>query len=88
MLSSGGCRTSRSKTPSSLVLVVMGLVGSENHVFNMSDAGLANLESFDSKVYGNTFQRVKYGIRISLGGGNNEVYDNTFEDVTTCELLR
>lgn len=57
-----------------------------NYVHDMYDAGLANLESFDSKVYDNIFENVKYGIRISLGGGNNEVYDNTFKGVTKYGL--
>lgn len=56
-----------------------------NTVYNMQDAGLAMLESFDAKIHDNTFTDVKYGIRISLGGANNEVYDNTFENCDTCE---
>lgn len=60
----------------------------DNYVHDMYDAGLANLESFDSKVYDNIFENVKYGIRISLGGGNNEVYDNTFKGVTKCKSPR
>lgn len=51
----------------------------------MQDAGLAILESFDSQIYDNTFRNVKYGIRISLGGGNNAVYDNTFDKCSKCE---
>ncbi|CAM9709654.1 unnamed protein product, partial [Laminaria digitata] len=44
----------------------------------MADAGLAILESFDAEIYDNEFSNVKYGIRISLGGGNNDVHDNLF----------
>lgn len=66
----------------------MHLPLSDNYVHDMFDAGLANLESFDSKVYNNVFENVKYGIRISLGGGNNEVYDNTFKGVNKCESMR
>lgn len=51
----------------------------------MYDAGIANLESSDSKVYNNIFKNVKYGIRISLGGQNNEIYDNTFENCSQCK---
>lgn len=52
-----------------------------NDVHDMQDAGLAILESFDAEIYDNTFTDVKYGIRISLGGGNNFVHDNIFD---TC----
>ena len=52
----------------------------------MQDAGLAILESFDADIHDNTFTNVKYGIRISLGGGNNMVYDNVFDECSTCEF--
>lgn len=58
----------------------------ENNVYRMSDAGLAILESFDAEIYGNSFADVKYGIRISLGGGNNHVHDNVFDSCSDCEL--
>ena len=51
----------------------------------MSDAGMAILESFDAEIYDNTFTNVKYGIRISLGGANNYVHDNTFDTCSKCE---
>ena len=51
----------------------------------MQDAGMAMLESFDADIHDNTFTNVKYGIRISLGGGNNNVYDNVFDQCSTCE---
>lgn len=54
----------------------------------MFDAGIANLESYDSKVYGNWIENTKYGIRISLGGSNNEVYGNRFKNPSKCESLR
>lgn len=57
----------------------------DNYVHDMQDAGLANLESFDSEVYDNTFENVKYGIRISLGGSNNYIHDNTFSNCSKCE---
>ena len=53
----------------------------------MADAGLAILESFDAEIYDNTFSNVKYGIRISLGGGNNDVHDNVFDNCANCELV-
>ncbi|CAM9969463.1 unnamed protein product, partial [Ascophyllum nodosum] len=34
----------------------------------------------------NTFTNVKYGIRISLGGGNNNVYDNVFDECSQYGL--
>lgn len=51
----------------------------------MYDAGIANLESSDSKVHDNVFKNVKYGIRISLGGQNNEIYNNTFDNCSQCK---
>ena len=59
--------------------------GEDNVVYDMQDAGLAILESFDADIHDNTFTNVKYGIRISLGGGNNNVYDNVFEECSQCE---
>ena len=57
----------------------------DNVVYDMQDAGLAILESFDADIHDNTFTNVKYGIRISLGGGNNMVYDNVFDQCSKCE---
>lgn len=54
----------------------------------MYDAGLAILESFDAEIYDNVFSNVKYGIRISLGGGNNHVHDNTFDTCSSCKRRR
>ena len=59
--------------------------GKDNVVYDMQDAGLAILESFDADIHDNTFTNVKYGIRISLGGGNNNVYDNVFDECSQCE---
>lgn len=59
----------------------------DNHVHDMQDAGLAVLESFDAEIYDNIFENVKYGIRISLGGSNNYIHDNTFDDCSQCEAL-
>ena len=59
--------------------------GKDNAVYDMQDAGLAILESFDADIHDNTFTNVKYGIRISLGGGNNNVYDNVFDECSQCE---
>ena len=57
----------------------------DNTVHDMQDAGMAILESFDADIHDNTFTNVKYGIRISLGGGNNNVYDNVFDQCSACE---
>ncbi|CAM9916779.1 unnamed protein product, partial [Laminaria digitata] len=51
-----------------------------NVIYNMKDAGIAMLESFNAEIYDNDIRGVKYGIRISLGGGDNYVHDNLFED--------
>lgn len=51
----------------------------------MQNAGIAILESFDADIYDNTITDVRFGIRISLGGGNNNVHDNTFENCSDCE---
>ena len=53
----------------------------------MQAAGMAIMESFDADIHDNTFSNVKYGIRISVGGGNNNVYDNVFDHCSACEYL-
>ncbi|CAM9489433.1 unnamed protein product [Ectocarpus fasciculatus] len=57
-----------------------------NVITNMQDAGIAMLESFDAKIHGNTINGAKYGIRMSLGSGNNEVYENSFTDISQYGL--
>lgn len=57
-----------------------------NHVHDMQDAGLAIMESQNAEIYDNIFENVKYGMRISLGGANNYIHDNTFDGCTSCEL--
>lgn len=51
----------------------------------MSDAGIALLESFNNDIYDNTFKDVKYGIRMSLGSGDNIVHGNEFDTCSACE---
>ncbi|CAM9851371.1 unnamed protein product [Ascophyllum nodosum] len=58
----------------------------DNVVHDMQDAGMAIMESFDADIHDNTFTNVKYGIRISLGGGNNNVYDNVFDQCSKYGL--
>ncbi|CAN0243860.1 unnamed protein product [Scytosiphon promiscuus] len=53
-----------------------------NQISNMQDAGIAMLESFDALIYDNTIEGAKYGIRMSLGSARNQVYDNSFSDIT------
>lgn len=53
----------------------------------MQDAGIAMLESFDALIYDNTIDGAKYGIRMSLGSARNQVYDNSFTDITDRESL-
>lgn len=59
----------------------------DNNVHDMQDAGIAILESFDAEIYDNSFTNVRFGIRISLGGGNNQVHDNVFDTCSSCESL-
>lgn len=61
------------------------LYRTDNKIHGMKDAGIAILESFDAEIYDNDIEDVKYGIRISLGGGNNNVHDNTFAKCFECE---
>lgn len=46
------------------------------------DSGLATLESFDILFENNLIERCKYGVRLSLGAGDNSVVANTFSDLT------
>jgi len=62
----------------------MGLFA-DNNVHDMQDAGMAIMESSDSEIYDNTFTNVKYGIRISVGGSRNDVYNNVFNNCSDCE---
>ena len=52
---------------------------------NMQDAGIALMESMDADIHDNTFENVKYGIRLSLGCARNRVYRNTFATCRDCE---
>ena len=69
----------------SLLFVDRSNGGVDNVVHDMQDAGMAIMESFDADIHDNTFTNVKYGIRISLGGGDNNVYDNVFDQCSKCE---
>ncbi|CAM9884349.1 unnamed protein product [Scytosiphon promiscuus] len=54
-----------------------------NYVHDMQDSGLATLESFDILFANNYIERCKYGVRLSLGAGDNVVSGNTFSDLTS-----
>ncbi|CAM9925068.1 unnamed protein product [Ascophyllum nodosum] len=58
-----------------------------NVIFDMQGPGLAILESFDTDIHDNTFKNVTFGVRISLGGGNNTVYNNVLEECTNYGLF-
>lgn len=60
-------------------------VAADNHIHDMKDAGFAILESMNAEIYDNIVENVKYGIRISLGGADNNIHDNTFDGCTSCE---
>lgn len=47
---------------------------------------MALLESMDADIHDNTFEKVKYGIRLSLGSARNNIYSNSFDNCTACEF--
>lgn len=52
----------------------------DNYVHDNGDAGIALLEVFDAEVSHNTFKDNKYGMRLSVGCGDNFIYNNDFID--------
>lgn len=48
---------------------------------------MALMESMDADIHDNTFEDVKYGIRLSLGCARNKIYRNTFATCSDCEKL-
>ena len=52
------------------------VVATDNYVHDNGDAGMALLESFGAEVSGNTFEDNKYGVRLSVGCGNNVFSNN------------
>lgn len=46
---------------------------------------MALMESMDADIHDNTFEDVKYGIRLSLGCARNRIYRNTFATCSDCE---
>lgn len=57
----------------------------DNYVHDNGDAGIALMESFGADIHDNKIENCKYGIRLSLGSGNNDIYDNTFDSSSACE---
>lgn len=58
----------------------------DNYVHDMQDAGFAIMESMNADIHDNTVENVKYGVRISLGGSDNKIYDNVFDTCSSCEF--
>lgn len=56
-----------------------------NYVHDMQDAGIALMESMDADIHDNTFEGVRFGVRLSLGCARNKVYRNTFATCSDCE---
>ncbi|CAM9371905.1 unnamed protein product [Choristocarpus tenellus] len=50
-----------------------------NYLHDMQDAGIAFFESFEGDISNNLIENCKYGIRLSMGAANNNVYQNTFD---------
>ncbi|CAM9171351.1 unnamed protein product [Ectocarpus sp. 12 AP-2014] len=48
----------------------------ENYAYNNGEAGIALFETSDSKVYKNTLENNKYGVRWSNGANDNRVWRN------------
>lgn len=53
---------------------------SGNHVHDNGDAGIAMLESFGADVSDNTFENNKYGVRFSVGCGDNVFSNNVISN--------
>lgn len=58
-----------------------------NVITDMEDAGIALMESFGNNIHDNDINGAKFGIRMNLGAGDNEVYENTFNDISDGEQL-
>ena len=53
-----------------------------NYVHDNGDAGMALLEAFNASVSDNTFENNKYGVRFSVGCGDNVFSNNIFKNST------
>lgn len=72
--------------PSTLVLHPAPRV--DNVIEDMQDAGIALHESFGADIHDNSVNRAEYGIRLSVGAGNNHVYDNEFNNISGGEIRK
>lgn len=52
----------------------------------MQGAGIGLMESFDNDVHDNFVDGAEYGIRLSLGAGDNKFYDNLLNDISGGEI--
>lgn len=80
----------RQSPPPALGIVIFRFVASsnplaDNVITNMGDAGIALLESEDAEIHHNTVNGAEYGIRLNLGSRDNNVYENTFNDISDGE---
>ena len=55
---------------------------SGNYVHENGDAGMALMESFNADVSDNTFEKNKYGVRMSVGCADNFFSQNIMENST------
>ena len=58
-----------------------------NYVHDNGDAGLAMMESFNADVSENTFEKNKYGFRMSVGCADNVFSDNLIVDSTRYAVI-
>lgn len=59
----------------------------DNYVHGNGHAGLSILESEHCEVYDNVFVNNTFGIRIMLGGNDNDEHDNVFNRCTSFEFI-
>ena len=52
------------------------IIVSGNYVHDNGDAGMALMESFNADVSDNTFEKNKYGVRMSVGCADNVFSNN------------
>ncbi|CAM9753764.1 unnamed protein product, partial [Hapterophycus canaliculatus] len=58
----------------------------DNYVHDNADAGIALMESFGADIYDNVIENCKYGIRLSVGSADNNIYDNSFDSSSNYGL--
>lgn len=63
-----------------LSLIPTTSIASDNYVHDNGDAGIALLEVFDAEISHNNIKDNYYGMRLSVGCGDNFIYDNEFHD--------